>query len=145
MSYTYAIDLLGDWDQRLPVDPAEYARRCGLTVRPEPELQDLKMKVFTDVPAGEILCNPYTEEREMRFAVATELGRYMSRVMLDDALKRRAEGFFYDLSPEHFAAELLMPESAVRMNLSKDCCELCRLFGVRAKALEIRLRMLRLI
>lgn len=145
MPESYALALLANWDGALPVDPVAIANDCGLAVREEPELKELQLSGYLDCPNLVILYNPYEPIARQRFTIAHELGHYLLGHGSANRGNKRSNSAMIEVQANKFAAELLMPESAIRQNMNLSAPELCELFGVSARALEYRLKNLGII
>lgn len=142
MPESYAANLLANWDGNLPIDPESFARKCGLEVRSEPELKELQLSGFLDCPNHTILYNPFEPNYRIRFTIAHELGHYLLGHGSSNRGNARSNMQTIEVQANRFAAELLMPEAAVRSNLGLSSSALCELFGVSPSALEYRLKNL---
>lgn len=137
--------LAGHWDQRLPVDPAALANRVGLHVTPLAATAPYS-GWFDE--ARQTIEYKHSEARvRQRFTIAHELGHFAlghgtrprdtpavfsSRV--SDPLEREAN---------QFAAELLMPEGAVKQIVQSgqfsSLDEVAAVFDVSKVAMSYRL------
>jgi IrrE N-terminal-like domain len=142
----------------LPVDPFAIARKLGIHVFADhslpPEVSGmLRKQPGYDDP--EILLNASDSRNRQRFTCAHEIGHYYQRVKdgVDEAweyVDKRDALSSTGLKPEEvyankFAAELLMPNKAVRQLASKyEPATLAFEFGVSADAMRFRLENLRL-
>ena len=138
MSESNALALLANWDG----DPVAIANDCGLEVREEPELKELQLSGYLDVPNHVILVNPFELYARQRFTIAHELGRYLFGHGSANGESERANVAMLEVQANQFAVELLMPVSSIRQNLRLSATELCERFGVSARALEYRLKHL---
>jgi Zn-dependent peptidase ImmA (M78 family) len=139
----------------LPVDPIIICRSLGLEILISNKLNAetsgvLEFRGYGSAPI--ITINSYDSTERNRFAVAHLLYRYLNN---DDRSGRRyayravLAGLTHDslmIEANQFAAALLMPASMVKKyydaNLSTG--EMATLFGTSEKAMEIRLKNLRL-
>lgn len=142
MPESNALALLANWDGILPVDPVAIANDCGLEVREEPELKELQLSGYLDVPNHVILVNPFELYARQRFTIAHELGRYLFGHGSANGESERANVAMLEVQANQFAVELLMPVSSIRQNLRLSTTDLCERFGVSARALEYRLKHL---
>ena len=94
-----------------------------------------------------IFVNPTEPARRQRFTVAHELGH----CLLGHGCRDRLKGTLTEYEPDEaaanqFAAELLMPENAVRyFAAKKNLQDLMEIFDVSQTAIYFRLKNLRLI
>lgn len=136
------------WDQKLPIDPRDFAKRLGLQVV-EADLGFLSG--YLDESKKTIFVNNLELPVRQRFTIAHELGHYC----LGHGSSNRdtnSPNWFTKVNPSNerdanqFAADLLMPAIAIKalydgLNI-KDPKKLCELLGVSASALNIRLNNL---
>jgi Zn-dependent peptidase ImmA (M78 family) len=151
---------LQDWSSlRLPVDPFAIARKLGIQVYTDYDLAAdvsgmLRKRAGYEDP--EILLNARDSRNRQRFTCAHELGHYTQRVKTgqDDAweyVDRRdplsAQGMRPDeVYANKFAAELLMPQDAVRSRAGdSNAAALALDFGVSGDAMRFRLENLNLV
>lgn len=143
------------WNGYLPVDPIEIATRYGITVISEPELAEhgASGDCYFDSKGNPIIrYNPYEPETRQRFTIAHELGHLLlGHVQPGERAHRdplRNYDAYYERPTERqandFAAQLLMPESVVRM-IAKDrpsTRQLAQEFNVSSDAMGYRVRNL---
>jgi IrrE N-terminal-like domain len=147
--------LAAHWDDRLPVDPKAIARAAGADLQPILGSQGFsgyfeRRDAQTGRPA--IHFNPKDALVRQRFTIAHELGHMA--LGHDDAPRDDPEMFRSGVrSPierhaNQFAAELLMPESAVRRMIASgkftSVEELAAAFGVSGAAMSFRVGNLNL-
>lgn len=135
------------WDGKLPVDPVAIAHAAG--VRVVTDTGNLKVSGKFDVIGGNpvISCNKDESYLRQRFTLAHELGHYF--LQHGPRFRDSAENFStlaYDpieTAANRFAAELLIPSSAVNMLIKKhkltDFAQLADRFKVSQVAMKIRL------
>lgn len=143
-------------DFRLPVDPFYIAKKLGIQVYLDPDLEDDVSGMLVKRGAGydpQILLNAYDSRNRQRFTCAHELGHYNKRAGDDTELKYVDRRDFLSSAgndPEEvyanqFAAALLMPAKIVKKH-AKDAevTALAYRFGVSADAMTFRLKNLEL-
>jgi Predicted Zn peptidase len=137
------------WDRRVPVDPAALAVKMQAKVVGT-DLGELSGK-FTLTQAGPLIEFNATEpEVRQRFSIAHELGHFVlghGSAFRDPAKNFSASHFDYnEVDANKFAAELLMPESAVaqfvRDDELYDLRALAKRFHVSEAAMKYRLKNL---
>lgn len=122
-----ASQVLNDhWDGFLPIDPMWLAERAGIYVVAEPELEldGISGDCYYDDDGLPIIrYNPCENERRRRFTIAHELGHLMlGHVQPGGRMHRDLKRDYkrYNETPKErqandFAAQLLMPESILRL------------------------------
>lgn len=135
------------WDHSLPLNPIEIANRLGVKV-----FSSAGLGIFGgyyDTTENVIVVNANDPPVRQRFSIAHELGH----CVLGHGSSPRDNSKEYDQSqyvPKEyaanvFAAELLMPEDAVRVMVEQrglNFSDLCEKFCVSAHAMRIRLEKL---
>lgn len=150
MAYTTAQALLEEfWDCRLPVDPAYFAERLGLTVKYS---YDLGLKSgYLDVEAKEICVNATERQERQRFTIAHELGHYClghGSSFRDTSNPQWVQQYDpqKEMFADQFAADLLMPALAMKAVIDirgiKDPVQLRKMFRVSSAAMYVRLKRL---
>lgn len=143
--------LLKYWDGGIPVDPIVVARRLGIDVQADQSLAAQGLSgVFSRNQHGDPSCryNPNEPEVRQRFTVAHEIGHlvfgHKGELFRDP--KQNFSLDSYDPSEaacNRFAAELLMPEIAVKHFIMEDNIHdvkaLADKFGVSEVAMQYRL------
>ncbi|WP_081729495.1 MULTISPECIES: ImmA/IrrE family metallo-endopeptidase [unclassified Pseudomonas] len=156
MSTHLASNILNDhWDGFLPIDPVAIAQRLGISVFAEPELGDVGASgdcYFDSKGLPVIRYNPYEAEVRQRFTIAHELGHIlMGHIRPGERAHRdplRAYDEYYERPMERqandFAAQLLMPESVVRMvaRQTPSTRDIANEFHVSPEAMGYRIRNL---
>jgi Zn-dependent peptidase ImmA (M78 family) len=157
--------LLKHYGETLPVNVAEIAQACGISIRME-KLEDTVSGMLV-IKGNKVTIgvNANHHHNRQRFTIAHELGHYLlhkgaSGVFFDEALmffrnKLSSEGTqAQEIEANAFAAELLMPESLLKEQIAIqpidafDDAAVLRLaaqFGVSTQALIIRLTKLGLL
>ncbi|MGE5682721.1 MAG: ImmA/IrrE family metallo-endopeptidase [Bacillota bacterium] len=152
-----ADELLGKvWEDRgFPVDPVTIANRLGIQVVRTLLPEKVSGAIFKEKQKDPIIVlHSKDSENRRRFTCAHELGHYIYRLNndqigetfewidfrgLDSSSGKREEEIFANT----FAANLLMPEKEVRLQLKKNNKILLPIhFGVSDEALENRLKNL---
>lgn len=141
------------WDGYLPVDPAAIAGRAGVYVISEPMLDREGISgdcYIDDNGAPVIRFNPYDNERRQRFTIAHELGHVLQKHVSQGGRMHRDPKRDYQRFGEtpmerqanEFAAQLLMPESVLRLaaRAMPDIDRLAAEFNVSTKAMGYRLQ-----
>lgn len=155
--------LLKEHGTNLPIDIAAIVKSQGIGVRLQPMEESVSgMLVIRDDRAATIGINQSHHPNRQRFTLAHELGHYLlhgkrTRVFVDSSTMffragLAAEGTDkVEIEANAFAAELLMPESALRditrhqpLDAFDDRAiqSLAAKFGVSVRALTIRLTKL---
>lgn len=137
------------WDGILPVRPEKIARDIGIEVSGENH-PSLSGELCETEIGPKIIFNAQESPLRQRFTIAHELGHFV----LNHGARYRdpAEHFsseHYDLKEVHanqFAAELLIPEEAVKYcledGIANTVAGLARAFAVSEVAMSIRLKNL---
>lgn len=121
--------LLGQFGRGLPVDVEAIARAHGLTVRAEPLEKSVSGMLVVKDGGGVIAVNETHHRNRQRFSIAHELGHYVlhrnsTQVFIDSVFYRGDEAadgtHAQEIQANAFAAELLMPEQAVREMFQKN-------------------------
>lgn len=147
MTSAVASQLLMGWDGTLPVDPTKFAVASGISVKYDKGLSDAGRSGYSDPEIRTIFINPTEPARRQRFTVAHELGH----CLLGHGCRDRKKGTLMSYEPDEaaanqFAAELLMPENAIRyFAAQKNLQDLMEIFDVSQSAIYFRLKNLRLI
>ncbi|UIL53975.1 ImmA/IrrE family metallo-endopeptidase [Pantoea agglomerans] len=140
------------WKGGLPIDPSKIAALEGLRVEPfaDNASKSLSGELVPDGDTAIIKFNPSDSAKRQRFTIAHELGHYM--LGHGHAFRDPSSHFsmsYYDqreVDANQFAAEVLMPEVAVKVLLKQrkitDVAELARLFDVSVNAMSYRLKKL---
>lgn len=159
-----ALELWRQHDCGIPVDIERIIRAEGIVLRPEALEDDVSgMLVINDTQIV-IGVNSLHSQKRQRFTMAHELGHYIlhrstSNVFFDESLlffrnQKSSEGTKrQEIEANNFAAELLMPEPAIRQRLEEpidafnedEVDNLASEFRVSAQALTIRLTKLGLL
>jgi Zn-dependent peptidase ImmA (M78 family) len=133
-----------DWDGGLPIDPTRYAARCGVEVEYKDSLAKEGRSGYFDSKSKTIYINPDEPEYRQRFTIAHELGH----CLLSHGDRDRLNTTLSEYDPKEadanaFAAQLLMPEMAVReMAARYDLNRMAYFFDVSRMALFIRMKSL---
>lgn len=143
--------LLAYWSGRsIPVDPVEIARSMGVTVRPGNASELNKASGWyrnNGIPT--IIYNTAESKVRQRFTIAHELGHHV----LDhgprprDTISAFEDPYDpYEIEANQFAAELLMPDFALKILIEKknvtSLKSLATAFNVSEHAMYIRLKKL---
>lgn len=159
-----ALELWKKHDSTIPVDVKGIIQSEGITLQPESLENDVSgMLVIKDSQAV-IGVNSRHSPTRQRFTMAHELGHYMlhrstANIFFDESLlffrnQRSSEGTKrQEIEANNFAAELLMPEPAIRQRLEEpidafneeEVEKLASEFKVSSQALTIRLTKLGLL
>ncbi|ECI2307723.1 ImmA/IrrE family metallo-endopeptidase [Salmonella enterica] len=148
--------LAGVWDGKtslsLPIDPRVMAKKEGVRVIADSALSadsiSGEFNFENGVPV--IRYNPHDSLKRQRFTIAHELGHFAlnhGHAFRDNKKNFSLNNFdLQEVAANKFAAELLMPEIAVRILVNKrkitDIEELARLFDVSVIAIKYRLEKL---
>lgn len=143
------------WDGYLPVDPIRIAKQMGISVFAEPELATVGASgdcYFDSKGFPVIRYNPNEPATRQRFTIAHELGHIlMGHIQPGQRAHRdplRSYDEYYERPMERqandFAAQLLMPESVVKMiaKNTPSSRELARQFNVSPDAMGYRVKNL---
>lgn len=139
------------WDGILPVRPEVIGRALGVQVVPDPALAGDGISGQFAHESGIPVCryNPREPVVRQRFTVAHELGHFAlgHEGMRDPTRNFSATNYDpREAAANRFAAELLMPESAVNELIERrrirSLRELARRFAVSDVAMEYRLKNL---
>lgn len=147
------------WGDQVPVDPWEIASKLGIRAESSPRLPPDVSGLIMRSESGDarILVDSRDSPRRQRFTCAHEIGHLIQNVdkeRIDFVDRRTAPGV--DKNPEEiyadeFAANLLMPENAVRASIggsalgAMDILTLARKFDVSELAMSYRLRRLEIL
>jgi Zn-dependent peptidase ImmA (M78 family) len=133
-----------DWDGGLPIDPSYYAKKRGLSVKYDPSLSEENRSGRLDEENGTIYVNPDEPEYRQRFTIAHELGHYLLGHGSSNRLNKPLSDYDRkEADANAFAAQLLMPEIAVReMSARFSLNEMAYYFDVSRVALFIRMKSL---
>lgn len=140
------------WNNRIPVDPIVIAKAMGASVYSSESIQ-YPGEFFVHEGIPTILYKPSGNSRRDRFTVAHELGHFA--LNHGNAHRDTISSFNIDnfdpaeRDANRFAAELLMPEGAVRFAVHEagltSVEKLCNYFDVSGAAMRIRLQTLGMI
>lgn len=140
------------WKGGLPIDPRKIAALEGLKVEACPNFaaKNLSGELVPDGESAVIKFNPSDSAKRQRFTIAHELGHYV--LGHGHAFRDPSSHFsmsYYDpreVDANQFAAEILMPEMAVKVLVKQrkieDVAELARIFDVSVNAMSYRLKKL---
>ena len=153
-------------NQKLPIDVEALAKAMGITIRYEPfdeELSGVLVKEGDRVAIGVNSAHSITRQR---FTIAHEIGHFAlnhdGNLFVDQALRSQAyivhrDGKsslgtdYHEVQANQFAAELLMPQDLLNLQIEKRLdkrarsssadliSELARVFVVSTQAMEYRL------
>ena len=141
------------WDRRIPVDLADVAARLGIRIEkihPGPGA-DISGEAFIDEASRKVVrYNPSDVPERQRFTLAHEIGHHLlghtknGKHFRDNTRNFNSKVFDWnEYSANAFAAELLMPETAVSYFIEKrginDLQELAHHFQVSTVAMKYRL------
>lgn len=133
------------WDKLLPVDPIKISARLGLEVRPKDPLSEEEWSGRFSATDRLIEYSSREASVRQRFTIAHELGHFV--LSHGDAFRDTPAAFSSrnsdprERDANRFAAELLMPEAAIRKVIAAgrfDEDELARAFGVSKVAMAYR-------
>ncbi|WP_241609364.1 ImmA/IrrE family metallo-endopeptidase [Rosenbergiella australiborealis] len=145
--------LQGDSKITLPINPKDIAEKIyKISVIPVGDLDSNNISGELDYSNGKpiIKYNPWDSLKRQRFTIAHELGHYVlnhGHSFRDNNQNFTLNNFdIREVEANKFAAELLMPESAVSVLLNQrkinNLSELARLFDVSIPAMKYRLENL---
>ncbi len=144
------------WDGKsalkLPIDPKQIARAQGIRIIPDPtfELEGISGEFDNEGGTPVIRYNPEDSVKRQRFTLAHELGHFaLNHGHAFRDTKKNFSLSHYDpreVAANKFAAEILMPEVAVRILIEQrkimDVSRLAELFDVSLAAMKFRLENL---
>ncbi len=142
------------WDRRLPVDPFKLAAAWGARVEPLREpANGLSGSAVIENGIPYIYFNSNEHYNRQRFTVAHELGHHVLGHTQDGEYHRDIVGNYStgirddrEIEANQFAAELLMPEEAIRQLVSRigvdSTLRLANIFNVSEAAMHWRLKAL---
>ncbi|GDL91046.1 hypothetical protein BvCmsKSP035_02636 [Escherichia coli] len=156
---SYAAKKLLDryWDRRLPVDPFKLAKAWGAHVEAleESAYNNDGLSGLAVIKKGvpRIYFDSSEHSNRQRFTVAHELGHHVLGHTQDGEYHRDNVGNYStgardyrEVEANKFAAELLMPESAIRQLVSREGIDstlrLASIFNVSEAAMHWRLKSL---
>lgn len=157
MSYTAKNLLDRYWDRRLPVDPFKLAEAWGARVEPleESAYDNDGLSGLAVIKKGvhRIYFDSSEHSNRQRFTVAHELGHHVLEHTQDGEYHRDNIGNYStgildyrEIEANQFAAELLMPEDAIRQLVSSEginsTLRLANIFNVSEAAMYWRLKKL---
>lgn len=147
--------LLENWDGTFPVDPRAVAEKAGISIRPVSS-RDYSGRAYIENGVQVIEFNTSDSSLRQRFTIAHELGHHaLHHTEAGHRFRDDPSKFSLNVvSPKEtaankFAAELLMPELAVKhFVINKNITsleELAKLFSVSTVAMKFRLKNLGLL
>lgn len=135
------------WDYSLPLNPIVIANKMGIRVYASSSLGNLGG--YYDAEKKSIVINSDDSFVRQRFSIAHELGHCTlghGSSPRDNSKEYNRNNYVpKEYEANLFAAELLMPEDAIRVMVEqRNLCfsELCEKFGVSTDAIRIRLETL---
>ncbi len=137
------------WDGFVPVDIRKIAESVGLTIQDSsPE----RKSGYLNAENKTIFVSPSESPIRQRFTVAHELGHFVlghgssDRLITDWSIRYTPEQVKKERDANQFAAEVLMPPSALSFLIDKmditDFGHLCKQLGVSSLSLHNRLQNL---
>lgn len=127
---TVVNQFLMGWDEKLPVDPAGFARANGIAVKYSDKLTSQGLSGWFSRSEKTIYINPDDSTSTQRFTTACQLGVALFADENNDSI----------VDIYRFTLELLMPENAIRvLSLIKTSEEMTEIFDVSRAALSSRL------
>lgn len=144
------------WDGTLPINVKGIARRMGIDVVENAQMEESGMIEIDSVGAATITVKSTEFGPRQNFTIAHEIGHYAlghvsinNRLLRDDA-SNFMTGTFKPVEREanQFAAALLMPEQLIQVAIKQGHASigaLARLFGVSEVAMKWRLVNLKII
>jgi len=157
-----ATKLLERYGDSVPVDVVQIAKECGLTIRKEDLEEEVSGMLVIQDDHAVIGVNKNHHPNRQRFTVAHELGHFLLHAKSSQIFVDASPVFYRDeqssegtktqeIEANIFAAELLMPEAALKEMLSRrpvdiydedDMADLGKKLRVSVQALTIRLTKL---
>ncbi|CAJ1811129.1 hypothetical protein OPFLODJI_01649 [Aeromonas hydrophila] len=152
------------WDRRLPVNPMQLAQALGMQVKPmnpfNMSTQDYGISGYAAIENGQpvVAYNTAEHPNRQRFTVAHEIGHHILGHVRADAgrcLRDVPSNYsasvnkYIESEANEFAAQLIMPEDAVRTLIERDrittVAGLADAFSVSEAAMYYRLKNMGLI
>lgn len=138
------------WGSRVPVLPETLARDLGMSIAYVHLREGISGMLQVEPGIDPVI---YIDQREseqrQRFTIAHELGHFFERKNRGETdynfIDRRGGRYdAHELYADEFAANLLMPEAAIRQFRTQGLgtLQMARKFGVSPMAMQIRLRRL---
>ena len=143
------------WNNTVPVDPVAIANKAGIKVYTASNMpKELSGIIQKDKQNDNviIIVNGNHDERRQRFTIAHELGHYFNTEDFDGQIDDSTDILIYnsdnksspiEVEANKFAAELLMPQAAIKYMLAtkdiKTLSEFADIFNVSPSAMNIRL------
>lgn len=143
------------WNNTVPVDPVAIANKTGIKVYTASNMpKELSGIIQKDKQNNNviIIVNGNHDERRQRFTIAHELGHYFNTEDFDGQIDDSTDILIYnsdnksspiEVEVNKFAAELLMPQAAIKYMLAtkdiKTLSEFADIFNVSPSAMNIRL------
>lgn len=135
------------WNYALPLNPVELANKLGVQIYSSPDLGELSG--YYDEEKRHIVVNANDGLLRQRFTVAHELGHHVMGHGSSprDSTQKYSQRHYVpkEYEANAFAAELLMPEEAVRTMIEQRGLSFDQLLGtflVSPEAMRIRLERL---
>ena len=144
MTSAVVSNLLMGWNGILPVDPTQFAAENGISVRYDQSLERGGLSGYSDPEDNTIYVNPNESWSRKRFTVAHELGHCL---LGHGARNRRRDALpgvdSQEVEANNFAAELLMPEDAVKQLAPGNSLQMMAwYFDVSTTAMYFRMKNL---
>ena len=143
------------WNSTVPVDPVAIANKVGIKVYTASNMpKELSGIIQKDKQSNKviIIVNGSHNEHRQRFTIAHELGHYFNTEEFDGQIDDSTDILIYnrdnnssptEVEANKFAAELLMPQAAIKYMLAtkniKTLSEFADIFNVSPSAMNIRL------
>lgn len=149
------------WNNTAPIDPIAIAKKAGIEVYATRQMEDNLSGVIWRNPENnkiEIIVNGKHSIQRQRFTIAHELGHYFNTEEFEGQIEDSKDILIYnrdnnsspaEIAANRFAAELLMPDYAIKYMLAKNKAktigDLANIFNVSLSAMNVRLSSLGMI
>lgn len=139
------------WDSTAPIDPVVIAKKAGIAVYESKQMEDRLFGVIRRAPETnevEIIVNGNHDRHRQRLTIARELGYFFNTEEFEGEIEDDKDILTCNRTPKEiaasrFAADLLMPEYAIKYmlikNKAKTLAQLADMFDVSRSAMNIRL------
>lgn len=159
LTFSECLNVLRRHQEKAPIETIPLAHDLGMNVYKVNDWDDnISGKIQKDDDLGgesgyAIFVNGRHPEQRRRFTIAHEIAHFILHAhmigdgIFDDALYRSNKSHYIEVEANQMAADILMPLPLIREKMIEGInspAELAKIFNVSDKAMEIRMKLIRL-